>query len=113
MFKKANGNLDRIRKLAKGPTDEQLQSQDAAQPRWAARLLASPHRIGSLTGAQNSEVDVGEPGLTTVPGFPQFQNEASCSALPPAPAGISSEVWLAMVVMFDVKPRRYSKISFN
>ena len=45
-FEKSRGNLDRVRKIAEEQTMETIIAQPA-QPRWAARLLASPHRAGS------------------------------------------------------------------
>ena len=78
-----------------------------AQPRWATKLLASPHR----GGAQANTISETQ-ALQEVPAFPDFQDSNSASvsvsnvhvqALPAAPAGVSAEVWTAMGMMFDVK----------
>ena len=88
-----------MRKLAEGQNVE-ASIAEPPQPRCATRLLASPQRAGQVQGDQGSEVGQ---GLNAVLGFLEFQKPANPQALPPAPKGISNEVWSAMAMMFGVK----------
>ena len=48
-FEKSRGNLDLVKKIAERQNAETTIAEPP-QPRWAARLLASPHRVGSSRG---------------------------------------------------------------
>ena len=76
IFEKSRGALDRVRQLAENPNADQPKLPDAAQPRWAARLIASPHRVGSSSEGSLRQVDreVSDAGpvLNAVPDFSRF-----------------------------------------
>ena len=101
--KSATG-LDKVRKLAEGPGPVTA-TPESSQPRWATRLLASPHRAGDLPSlpeftAATDQVGAGANPLLQAPLDAAGQGS---NQLPPAPSGVSSEVWGAMGAMFDVK----------
>ena len=117
MFEKSRGNLYRVRKFAEGPSADSP-SPEPAQPRWAARLLASPHRAGSSSSALLAQADLGEgsdasPALNAVLDF-QISESRSYHCHPrPLAFQLKSGLPWALCCQIRIAARQFNTLEFS